>query len=71
MSESTSTARASILPKVASMFALVAFIGVFLGVRDAESIDVYGVSVPVWAFSIGMYLLGVLAMWGAAAGAKK
>ena len=71
MSESTSTARASSLPKVVSMLALFASIGVVLGVWDAEPVDVWGVSLPVWVLSLGMYLLGALAMWGAVAGSKK
>ena len=71
MSEPSTQSTQSGLPKIVSMLALFAFIGVFLGVRDAGSVDVWGVSLPVWALSLGMYLLGAVAMWGAAGGSKK
>jgi hypothetical protein len=66
MSDTVNTARAqSSGPgrKLLGYAALIAFMALIIGARDAGSIEVYSVSVPVWLFGLAMYLIGVLAMW--------
>jgi hypothetical protein len=43
--------------------AVAAFLLLFFGVQDAGSVEIYGVSVPIWLFGLVNYLIGVLAMF--------
>jgi hypothetical protein len=50
--------------------ALVAMAVLFSQVRDVPSVDIFSLSVPLWAVMIVSYLLGAAAMWGFGQGKK-
>jgi hypothetical protein len=61
----------SALPKIAVWAGLIAFMVIVTGSRDASSVEVWGVSVPMWLLVIVLYLLGAVTQWGSMKSRKK
>jgi hypothetical protein len=56
--------------KVVGLVASLAAVGLIFVLMNAGSVEVAGMSVPVWLLAIVCYVLGAAAVWGTTKGQK-
>jgi hypothetical protein len=63
MSQSTASSTSG-LGRWVGIGSAVVFVLLFGAAFNAGSVDIYSLSVPVWAVMLASYLLGAVAVWG-------